>query len=64
VILGIDKSTGLPKLAIELPPEDAEREDREKRTMSGTEKGLRAKSVDRDTKKVGSEEKLFMYFLM
>ena len=48
VILGIDKFTGLPKLAIELPPEDVEREDRVKIAMSGTSKGYRAKSEDRD----------------
>ena len=44
-VLGIDKHTGLPKLAIELPPEDVEKENL-------TMKGVRARSEEGDNRQV------------
>lgn len=44
-ILGIDKHTGLPRLAIELPPEDVEQENL-------TMKGVRARSEEGESRQV------------
>ena len=44
-VLGIDKPTGLPKLAIELPPEDVEQENL-------TMKSVRARSEEGDNRQV------------